>query len=59
MINEACHHQVSNNLLEGKRNMEGIQAIGFLSKAHIPLTHMAHTKAGISRFPAWRENHVQ
>ena len=28
MINEPCHHQVSNNRLEGKRNMEGIQAIG-------------------------------
>lgn len=28
MINEACHHQVSNNLFEGKRNMEGIRAIG-------------------------------
>ena len=27
MINEACHHQVSNNLLEGKRNMEVIQAV--------------------------------
>ena len=28
MINESCHHPVSNNRLEGKRNMEGIQAIG-------------------------------
>ena len=28
MIDEPCHHQVSNNRLEGKRNMEGIQAIG-------------------------------
>ena len=27
MIDEACHHQVSNNRLEGKHNMEGIQAI--------------------------------
>ena len=29
MIYEACHHQVSNNRLEGKRNMEGIQAVLF------------------------------
>ena len=28
MINEACHHQVSNNRLEEKHNMEGIQTIG-------------------------------
>lgn len=27
MINEACHLRVSNNRLEGKRNMEGIQAV--------------------------------
>lgn len=27
MIYEACHHQVSNNRLEGKRNMEVIQAV--------------------------------
>ena len=29
MIHEACHHQVSNNRLEGKRNMESIQAVLF------------------------------
>jgi len=26
MIGEACHHQKSNNRLEGKRNMQEIQA---------------------------------
>ena len=26
MTNDACHHQVSNNRLEGKHNMEGIRA---------------------------------
>ena len=42
MINEACHLQVSNNRLEGKRNMEVILAVLFFVQASYTLE--AHIK---------------
>ena len=49
MINEACHHQVSNNLLEGKRNMEGIQAIGLFVQGSYTLDAHGTYQGGYRR----------